>query len=76
MEGDGVAVSSFIRDMGYNVGDTVTLRISPFTAVYDEDSDVIKEIRADLKERNGTELLATDEGFIQEGNEPCCYPYS
>ncbi len=63
MEGDGVAVSSFIRDMGYNVGDTVTLRISPFTAVYDEDSDVIKEIRADLKERNGTELLATDEGF-------------
>ena len=57
---EGVFVPAFIRDMGYSVGDTVTLTIRPMTAVYDEDSEIIKEIRENLLKKYGTQYTVSD----------------
>ncbi|EWM54988.1 ABC transporter permease [Ruminococcus flavefaciens] len=52
-----------IKDMGYSEGDTITLTFRPATAKLDENSEIMKSIRKELKEKNGTELTSTDEGF-------------
>ena len=57
---DGVYISSFFSDMGYSKGDTVTLTIRPVMASYDESSEIMKEVRAELKEKYGTEYTTND----------------
>lgn len=61
--GDGVFVSELIRNMGYSKGDTVTLTLRPAIGIIDENSEEIKEIRAELKEKNGTEYTSSDPEF-------------
>lgn len=60
---EGAIVPYIFRNMGYSEGDTLNLTITPFTAVYDETSDIMKEIRAELKEQNGTVLTPGEKGF-------------
>ena len=48
---DGAAVPYFLKEAGYSVGDTVTLTIRPFTAVYDNNSELIKEIRDKIEKK-------------------------
>lgn len=60
---DGVYVPHSFMDMGYSEGDTVTFTICPFSAKFDENSDIIKQLRAELKEKNGTSLTPMDIGF-------------
>ena len=60
---DGVFVSELIRSMGYSKGDTVTITLRPAIGVIDENSEEIKEIRAELKEKNGTEYTSSDPEF-------------
>ena len=57
---EGVFVPAFIKDMGYSAGDTITLTIRPMTAVYDEDSEMIKEVRENLLEKYGTQYTTSD----------------
>ena len=58
-----VMVPYIFKEMGYSEGDALNLTITPFTAVYDETSDIMKEIRAELKEQNGTVLTPGEKGF-------------
>lgn len=60
---DSVLAPYSLKNMGYEIGDTVTLTITPVSAIFDENSDVMKEIRAELKEKNGTELTPTDKEY-------------
>jgi len=60
---EGVFLPSCFKKMGYSEGDTVTFTITPFSARLDEDSDIIKQLRAELKEKNGTSLTPMDIGF-------------
>ena len=60
---DGVYVPHCFKDMGYSEGDTVTFTICPFSAKFDENSDIIKQLRKELKEKNGTSLTPMDIGF-------------
>ena len=53
MQKSGILPSCF-KDMGYSEGDTVTSHHPPLQAVVDEDSDIIKQARAELKEKYGT----------------------
>ena len=57
---DGVYVPEFLKEMGYSTGDTVTLTIRPMTAVYDEDSEAMKTLRANLLEKYGTQYTSSD----------------
>ncbi|MBP5379418.1 MAG: ABC transporter permease [Ruminococcus sp.] len=65
----GVFVSRALKDLGYSKGDTVTLTIRPLTAVIDEDSELIKKIRADLKHDYGTEYCKGEEGYQKLNKE-------
>ena len=69
LPGDGVMAPPFLKDMGYRVGDTVTLTIAPVSAVFDEETEVMKEIRSELKEQNGTELTQEDKGYGELSKE-------
>jgi ABC-type antimicrobial peptide transport system permease subunit len=60
---NGIFVPNSLKDMGYSEGDTVTLTVRPFTGTIDEDSDIIKQVRAELKERYGTEYCKGEEGY-------------
>lgn len=60
---NGVYVPEFLKEMGYSAGDTVTLTIRPMTAVYDEDSEAMKDLRAELLTKYGTQYTADDPEF-------------
>ncbi len=60
---EGSIVPYIFQDMGYSEGDTLNLTITPFSGIYDETSDIMKEIRAELKEQNGTVLTPGEKGF-------------
>ncbi|MCR5600709.1 MAG: ABC transporter permease [Ruminococcus sp.] len=62
-DADGVYLPAFFSEMGYSKGDTVTFSICPVSASFDEDSDIIKEARSELKERYGTEYTQKDAEF-------------
>ncbi|WP_024861522.1 ABC transporter permease [Ruminococcus flavefaciens] len=60
---NGIFVPNSLKDMGYSEGDTITLTVRPFTGTIDEDSDIIKQVRAELKKRYGTEYCKGEEGY-------------
>ncbi|MBP5579495.1 MAG: ABC transporter permease [Ruminococcus sp.] len=60
---EGVYVPEFLKEMGYSTGDTVTLTIRPMTAGYDEDSEAMKTLRANLLEKYGTQYTSSDPEF-------------
>lgn len=57
---DGVYLPYLFHNMGYSKGDTLTFTICPVVAQFDESSQVIKEVRAELKEKYGTEYTCSD----------------
>ncbi|MBR0511096.1 MAG: FtsX-like permease family protein [Ruminococcus sp.] len=64
-----ILVPAAIRDMGYSEGDTITLTIRPYTGIVDESADIVKQARAQLKEKYGTEYCKGDkryEGLTKE----------
>lgn len=65
----GIYVSDIFKEMGYKEGDTVTLTIRPALARYDENAQIIKDIRAELKEKYGTEYTVTDAEYEELSEE-------
>jgi ABC-type antimicrobial peptide transport system permease subunit len=65
----GVYVSDIFKDMGYKEGDTVTLTIRPALGRYDENAKIIKDIRAELKEKYGTEYTVADAEYEELSEE-------
>ena len=69
MDADGVYVPTLFNEMGYSVGDTVTFTIRPVIGYYDEDSKIMKEVRAELKEKYGTEYTDKDPEYEELSKE-------
>ena len=65
----GIYVSSIFEDMGYKVGDTVTFTICPANGKFDESSQIMKEVRSELKEKYGTEYTTYDEEYEELSEE-------
>lgn len=65
----GIYVSSIFEDMGYKEGDTVTFTIRPANGKYDESSQIMKEVRSELKEKYGTEYTYYDEEYEELSEE-------
>ena len=59
----GIYVPMEIRDMGYSEGDTISLTVRPAAGVVDEDSDIVKNAREELKEKYGTEYCKGEKGY-------------
>ena len=59
----GIFVSNIFKDMGYKEGDVIRFRLRPARAEYDENAQVIKDIRAELKEKYGTEYTIYDKEY-------------
>ena len=66
---EGIYVSRIFEDMGYKEGDTVTFTICPANGKYDESSQIMKEIRSELKEKYGTEYTSYDEEYEELSEE-------
>lgn len=66
---EGIYVSRIFEDMGYKEGDTVTFTIRPANGKYDESSQIMKEVRSDLKEKYGTEYTIYDEEYEELSEE-------
>lgn len=65
----GIYVPMEIRDMGYSEGDTISLTVRPAAGVVDEDSDIVKNAREELKEKYGTEYCKGDKQYNDLPNE-------
>ncbi len=63
MQKSGIYVPMEIKDMGYSEGDTISLTVRPATGVVDEDSDIVKKAREELKEKYGTEYCKGEKGY-------------
>ncbi len=63
MQKSGIYVPMEIKDMGYSEGDTISLTVRPATGVVDEDSDIVKKAREELKEKFGTEYCKGEKGY-------------
>ena len=66
---EGIYVSRIFEDMGYKEGDTVTFTICPANGKYDESSQIMKEMRSELKEKYGTEYTFYDEEYDELSEE-------
>lgn len=62
---EGWIVPEWFKDMGYSVGDTVDFSLKFEYTEYDEDSDVIKSIRQEVKENKGLPIVGDDPEFSQ-----------
>ena len=63
--GDGYLVPSWIRDMGYSEGDTITFTLKNVNATYDEDSEIIKATREENIKEKGSSVFADDAGYAE-----------
>lgn len=63
--GDGYLVPSWIRDMGYSEGDTITFTLKNVNATYDEDSEIIKAAREENIKEKGSSVFADDAGYAE-----------
>lgn len=60
---EGWIVPEWFEDMGYSVGDTVNFSLKFEYTEYDEDSEVIKSIRQEVKENKGMPIVGDDPEF-------------
>ncbi len=61
--GDGYIVPSWLQDMGYSEGDTITFTLKNVNAAYDEDSEIIKSAREENMKEKGSSVFADDAGY-------------
>lgn len=66
---EGIYVPTEINNMGYSEGDTISLTVRPAAGVVDEDSDIVKNAREELKEKYGTEYCKGDKQYNDLPNE-------
>lgn len=62
---EGWIVPEWFEDMGYSVGDTVNFSLKFEYTEYDEDSEVIKSIRQEIKESKGLPIVGDDPEFSE-----------
>lgn len=60
---EGWIVPKWFEDMGYSVGDTVNFSLKFEYTEYDEDSEIIKSIRQEVKESKGLPIVGDDPEF-------------
>lgn len=60
---EGWIVPEWFEDMGYSVGDTVNFSLKFEYTEYDEDSEIIKSIRQEVKENKGLPIVGDDPEF-------------
>lgn len=68
-DSEGSVVPTWVEDMGYSVGDTLTFTIRPVVAEIDEDSSVMKEIRQKLLGEFGSSVMRDDAEYFELDNE-------
>ncbi len=57
---EGIYVPVVYSELGYAKGDTITFTVRPVFAAADENAQIVKEARAELKEKYGTEYTIKD----------------
>lgn len=66
---NGELVPSWLEDLGYSVGDTVTFTLKPVMAEIDEDSQIIKDVRQKLFDEFGTSVVKDDPEYSNIDSE-------
>lgn len=62
---EGWIVPEWFEDMGYSIGDTVDFSLKFEYTEYDEDSEIIKSIRQEVKESKGMPIVGDDPEFLK-----------
>ena len=68
-DADGAYLPNVFSEMGYSVGDTVTFTVCPVMASYDESSQIMKDVRAEMKEKYGTEYTDKEPEYEELSDE-------
>lgn len=58
-EEDGVLFPTWVQELGYEVGDTITMTITPVKACLSEDSEAVKDARAWILENSNSDFIYT-----------------